>query len=782
MLPCVIHEQQVSEEFEDIRGSLSKSKLRNNIQRGQDFYSPSMQVASIGMIGGGALLPQQIYPGGVSPSRLNPQQRAALYHQQQQLMQYRQREKDYALIMTQSLQKDAGLFPQLNSKLNNFQYQSENGSSVNVDQMLGQTHNYLYLNEEGRAPDNMGKISPEQARQLQTLSDAAAGQDSQGDLINSPPAQTPLNAIFPNEQDRQVLYNQLDASMNADQGTSPRGRIQLLMQRQQLSLSQEASIENSPGRKAQKLLPKKYYQGMRMVQPKMGKAALNQKLTPQKKRFPPTDPSNVDALNPQTPGGDSVHRGKNDSLLASINPEINVIQQIYKVILNRHEILQTQRQPYIKFKFHTQGEREFQSDTMTNFNLQDSTDQSFVSPKGLNDDTGKRYVQYLKSKIQGQPPPLIEYQGNQKQALRGLLLTTKAPVGNSRSKSTVKSLPQQVHHARQFQGNNSVSMQTSLMNFNQDPARFQLNDPSTMNLQHPMMSGRSFEMTTQYLMEGSQTGFNKQQGQNVKEINEIDEADDQPHANPKWHAGVFKNPIRHDIIAFRTPGRIRKADLEKDITERRLKFREVIATNTNASTQRNIKNGSTLDIQQQPTQFPKLSRPSLANEPTLLPNISQDHRGSNAAVSIGAPSPFSNQRIKDYDGVPLKDKRSLHNKSSTTNNNALYRKNSNTDLDSVMNQQQLQSNPHSLIQQKSSQITLIPGSNHGMLHHGSSGEMHANTQSLKHIKEQHRILKKESVLEQQRQESIIQSKLGLVATQLSREGERKNSGYLVDDQ
>jgi hypothetical protein len=32
-----------------------------------------------------------------------------------------------------------------------------------------------------------------------------------------------------------------------------------------------------------------------------------------------------------------------DSLLASINPEINVIQQIYKVILNRHEILQNQK-------------------------------------------------------------------------------------------------------------------------------------------------------------------------------------------------------------------------------------------------------------------------------------------------------------------------------------------------------------------------------------------------------------------------------------------------------
>lgn len=97
----------------------------------------------------------------------------------------------------------------------------------------------------------------------------------------------------------------------------------------------------------------------------------------------------------------------------------------------------------------------------------------------------------------------------------------------------------------------------------------------------------------------------------AQRINEVDEAnlDDEPHANPKWHAGVFKNSLRQDIIAFRTPGRIRKADLERDITERRLMFREVIATNTNASTLRGNQNNSTLEGN--PSHLPKLTnRPS----------------------------------------------------------------------------------------------------------------------------------------------------------------------------
>jgi len=39
-----------------------------------------------------------------------------------------------------------------------------------------------------------------------------------------------------------------------------------------------------------------------------------------------------------------------DSLLAKINPEIHVIQKIYKVILQRHEFVHSTKQPYTKGK------------------------------------------------------------------------------------------------------------------------------------------------------------------------------------------------------------------------------------------------------------------------------------------------------------------------------------------------------------------------------------------------------------------------------------------------
>jgi hypothetical protein len=114
------------------------------------------------------------------------------------------------------------------------------------------------------------------------------------------------------------------------------------------------------------------------------------------------------------------------------------------------------------------------------------------------------------------------------------------------------------------------------------------------------MSGRSFEMTTHMLIEASQTAGFANSSIGYPQINEIDESDE-PHANPNWHAGVFKNPLRHDVIAFRTPGRIRKADLQKDITERRLKFRDVISTTANNTSTakyppRNLNNASTIDI------------------------------------------------------------------------------------------------------------------------------------------------------------------------------------------
>lgn len=42
------------------------------------------------------------------------------------------------------------------------------------------------------------------------------------------------------------------------------------------------------------------------------------------------------------------------SLLARINPEISVIQKIYKVILQRHEIVQSTKQTYTRLKLHNQ--------------------------------------------------------------------------------------------------------------------------------------------------------------------------------------------------------------------------------------------------------------------------------------------------------------------------------------------------------------------------------------------------------------------------------------------
>lgn len=38
-----------------------------------------------------------------------------------------------------------------------------------------------------------------------------------------------------------------------------------------------------------------------------------------------------------------------------INPEVSVIQKIYKVILQRHDFLQNNKHPYTKFKFKQNG-------------------------------------------------------------------------------------------------------------------------------------------------------------------------------------------------------------------------------------------------------------------------------------------------------------------------------------------------------------------------------------------------------------------------------------------
>jgi len=37
--------------------------------------------------------------------------------------------------------------------------------------------------------------------------------------------------------------------------------------------------------------------------------------------------------------------------LEQINPEVSVIQKIYKVILQRHDFLRDTKQPYTRFKF-----------------------------------------------------------------------------------------------------------------------------------------------------------------------------------------------------------------------------------------------------------------------------------------------------------------------------------------------------------------------------------------------------------------------------------------------
>lgn len=81
-----------------------------------------------------------------------------------------------------------------------------------------------------------------------------------------------------------------------------------------------------------------------------------------------------------------------------INPEVSVIQKIYKVILNRHELLSTRKNfAYTRLKQHHQFSTQHNSpirEELNNYNKGSSNDLECVKTK--------RYIQYLKGKIHGE--------------------------------------------------------------------------------------------------------------------------------------------------------------------------------------------------------------------------------------------------------------------------------------------------------------------------------------------------------------------------------------------